>query len=80
MSLGERMQGEAFVTVTSEEKAAALAKVELLLVPTRTQSFDPSIGQSIRLAQIASEYLLGRMTKTDHDNAWDRILNFRRPQ
>jgi len=55
-------------------------KVEKRLDRDGLYTFDPTIGQSIRLAQIAREYLLGRMTKTDHDDAWDRILNFRRPQ
>lgn len=45
-----------------------------------TYSFDPTLGQAIRLAQISREYLHGRMPKTTHDEAWDRILNFRRPQ
>lgn len=45
-----------------------------------TYTFEPTLGQSIRLAQISREYIHGRMTKVAHDEAWDRILNFRRPQ
>lgn len=44
-----------------------------------TYTFEPTLGQSMRLAQIARNYLLGRLTKADHDEAWDRILGFRRP-
>lgn len=40
--------------------------------------FEPTLGQAIRLAAIAREYLHGRMPKATHDDAWDRILNFRR--
>jgi hypothetical protein len=43
-----------------------------------TYSFDPTLGQSIRLAQISREYIHGRLSKVAHDEAWDSILNFRR--
>ena len=45
-----------------------------------TYTFEPTIGQSIRLAQIAREFIHGRITQSAHDDAWDRILGFRRPQ
>jgi hypothetical protein len=45
-----------------------------------TYTFDPTLGQATRLAAVARDFLLGRSSKAAHDEAWDRILNFRRPQ
>lgn len=60
--------------------AAGYGSVEKRRHQDGTYSFEPTLGQAMRLAQIAREYLLGRLPKPAHDEAWDRILNFRRPQ
>lgn len=54
--------------------------VEKKLHRDGTYTFEPTLGQSIRLARIARDYLHGRLSKAAHDDAWDRILGFRRPQ
>lgn len=81
VSLGQRMQDQAFGTVSAKAAAEARAKVAALKIPAAPKvKFEPTIGQATRLAQIAREYVHGRMTKQDHDEAWDRILKFRRPK